>query len=120
MTNWITSGDRKKHQRRMNKLMRDLNNNIKNDNLWRGRFYVRQDAAQWYQYSDKSGYELWVVLELCDRKTGQTKRIAETVNHWSMWGGSHLFWQMNQFIVDDVEVWSENPRPGTKEWFNEQ
>lgn len=116
MNDWITSSDRKKHQRRMNKLVRDLNKNIENDNLWHGRFYMRQVAAQWYQYSDKSGYELWVVLEMRDRKTGKTKQIAETVNHWNMWHGSHLFWAINNFIVEDVDVWREEPRPGTPGW----
>lgn len=116
MTDWIYSGNRKKHQRKMNKLVRDLNKNIELDNLWRGRFYIRQVATQWYQYSDKSGYELWVVLELRDRKTGKAKQIAETVNHWNMWHGSKLFWEMNTFIVEDVDVWSEDPRPGTFGW----
>lgn len=114
---WLCSKNRKRHQRAMNKLMRDLNKNIENDNLWQGRFYVKQTAAQWYEYEDKSGAELWVVLSFIDKKTGMTYETAETVNHWRMWNGSHLWWKMNDFIVEKVKVWDENPRPNTDEWF---
>ena len=94
--------------------MRQLNEDIQNDDLWRGRFYVRQVAAQWYE--DKNGAELWVVLRFYDKKTGITKEVADTVNHWRYFGGSHLWWAMNDFIVKTVKVWDENPRPGSKEW----
>lgn len=106
---WLTSKSRKRHQRAMNDLVRDMNANVYNDPLWKGRFYVRQVAAQWYEYEDKSGAELWVVLRFTDRKTGITHTIAETVNHWRYFGGSHLWWEMNNFIVDKVQVWDENP-----------
>lgn len=115
---WLTSKNRKRHQREMNKLMRLMNQNIENDDLWRGRFYVRQVAAQWYEYEDKSGAELWVVLRFIDKKTGFYWETAETVNHWRWVNGNHLWWAMNNFIVDKTNVWSENPRPGSKEWYN--
>ncbi len=106
---WLTSKSRKRHQRAMNDLVRDMNANVYNDPLWKGRFYVRQVAAQWYEYEDKSGAELWVVLRFTDQKTGITHTVAETVNHWRYFGGSHLWWEMNNFIVDKVQVWDENP-----------
>lgn len=114
---WLCSKNRKRHQRAMNKLMRDLNKNIENDSLWQGRFYVKQTAAQWHEYEDKSGAELWVVLSFIDKKTGMTYETAETVNHWRMWNGSHLWWEMNNFIVEKVKAWDENPAPNTDEWF---
>jgi hypothetical protein len=46
-----------------------------------------------------------------------TYETAETVNHWRMWNGSHLWWEMNNFIVEKVKVWDENPAPNTDEWF---
>lgn len=112
---WLTSKNAKVHQRRINRYMRDLNNNIKNDNLWQGRFYVHQIGRQRYNYEDGSGMELWVTLEFVDRKTGRTKQILDTVNSWTFSGD--LWIEMNNFIVSDVNVWSEDPRPGTKEWF---
>jgi len=115
MYHWLTSKNVKVHQRRMNKRIRDFNNNIKNDSLWRGRFYVHQVGRQRLTYEDGSGMELWVILELVDRKTGRTKRISGTVNHLTFTGD--LWMAMNSFIVDTISVWSEDPRPGTKEWF---
>lgn len=112
---WLTSNKAKVHQRRMNKYMRDLNNNIKNDNLWQGRFYIHQVSRQREVYPDHSGMELWVTLEMVDRKTGYTKQIFDTVNHWTF--GNSLWWEMNNFIVDDVKVWSEDSKPGSPEWY---
>ena len=113
---WLTSKNAKVHQRRINRYMRDLNNNIKNDNLWQGRFYVHQIGRQRYNYEDGSGMELWVTLEFVDRKTGRTKQVLDTVNSWTFSGD--LWIEMNNFIVEDICVWSEDPRPGTKEWFD--
>ena len=114
---WLTSKNAKVHQRRMNRAMRDLNKNIEEDNLWRGRFYVHQIARQRHVYEDGSGMELWVTLELVDRKTGRTKQMFESVNYWTSFC-SRLFWEMNEFIINDVDVWSEDPRPGTPEWYD--
>lgn len=114
---WLTSKNAKVHQRRMNRAMRELNKTIENDSLWRGRFYVHQIARQRQVYEDGSGMELWVTLELVDRKTGRTKQMLETVNYWTSFC-SRLFWEMNSFIVEDVNVWAEDPRPGTPEWYD--
>lgn len=114
---WLTSKNTKVHQRRMNKAMRDLNKNIEKDELWHGRFYVHQVARQRQVYEDGSGMELWVTLELVDRKTGRTRQMLDTVNYWTSFC-SRLWWEMNSFIVKDVDVWSENPRPGTPEWYD--
>ncbi len=107
MQNWLTSKDKKRHQRAMNKLMRNLNKNIENDSLWKGRFYIRQIASDWLYYEDKSGGTLYVRLRFYDRKTGITKDVWDTVNHWRFLGGSNLFWAMNDFIIKDVDVWNE-------------
>ena len=114
---WLTSKNRKRHQRAMNELMRLINKNIENDDLWKGRFYVRQVAAQWYEYEDKSGAELWVVLRFIDKVTGFYWETAETVNHWRWYNGNRLWWAMNDFITEKTNVWQTDPRPGSEEWF---
>ena len=102
--NWLSSKNRKRQQREMNKLMRRLNKNVENDYLWKGRFYVRQIGAQWYEYIDKSGAELIVVLCFYDKKTNANRVVKGSVNHWRMWDGYRLWWQMNNFIIDDVNA----------------
>lgn len=108
---WLSSQNRKRHQRAMNKLVREMNKSIENDSLWLGRFYVRQSEAQWVTYEDGSGAELWVTLCFIDRKTGYNYEVVDTVNYWRHFNGSHLFWKMNEFIIDRVKVWQEEPRP---------
>lgn len=118
MRNWLTSNKAKVHQRRMNKFTRSLNQNIKNDDLWRGRFYVHQLNRERQVYEDHSGMEVWVTLEFVDKKTHKTKVVCNTVNYWTSFP-ARLWWEMNNFIVDDVSVWSENPAPNSKEWFTQ-
>lgn len=114
---WLTSLNRKRHQRAMNQIIREMNKSIENDELWRGRFYARQIASQWSLYEDHSGADLWVVLRFYDRKTGFTYDYADTVNHWRYVSAGRLWWTMNEFIVERTGVWDENPRPGTEEWY---
>lgn len=118
MNKWITSSNRKRHQRAINSLMRQLNNSIKSDNLWRGRFVVRQVYDQWFRYEDGSGPELYVILRFIDRKTGQYYEEGRTVNDWRFGYGSKMFWRMNDFITERCGVWNEEPRPGTAEYYN--
>lgn len=107
MKEWLTSGNRKVHQRAMNKLMRDTNENIASDELWRGRFIVRQLASQW------DGHELYTVVELIDRLTGQRACHFNSVNSWLFMNGWRMFEVMNYFITEETEVWGKDPRPGT-------
>lgn len=108
---WLKSNNRKVHQRAMNRAIRQLNKNIQNDPLWRGRFKVRQKDAEWYGFQDSSGHELYVVLCFIDNKTGKTQEKAESVNHWLFINGYHLWEAMNSFIVDFCDVWHEDPKP---------
>ena len=116
MTYWLTSKNRKVHQRAMNKLVRAMNKNIENDNLWNGRFVIKQDSAQWYLYEDGSGAELFVVLRFIDRCTGRYYIMAETVNHWRglRANGWRLWEKTNWVIVDHWNVWDE---PAAEEGF---
>lgn len=106
MHTWLTSQNRKVHQRAMNKLIRDMNKNICEDNLWLGRFYVKQINSDWQLYEDGSGAELYVRLRFIDRKTGFTYDTPwETVNHWRF--EARLYWEMNDFIVEKCDVWGK-------------
>ena len=113
MAGWLTSFDRKKHQRRMNKYVRAINKNIENDDLWRGRFYVRQvGSPTFYVYEDKSGASLeHIHLVITDRMTGQEKHEWDSVNGWCHWGGSRLWQFVNDAIVKDFDVWHEESDP---------
>lgn len=108
---WISSRHRKRYQRAINKYVRMMNENIRNDHLWRGRFYIHQVAAEFERYRDGSGAELHVLLEFVDRVTGKTYQCWDSVNSWIFLGGWKIFEKMNWFICDYIEVWQENPNP---------
>lgn len=116
MQNWITSQNRKKHQRAANKAIRDMNKSIYNDELWKGRFYGRIEHTDWAPYEDHSGGELFCFVELIDKKTAFKKVMLTTANELKTFPW-HLFKEMNHFIVEDVNVWAENPKVDTTEDF---
>lgn len=102
----MKSKQRKKAQRLVNKKVRLVNKGIVNDELWRGRFFIHQKKASWYSFEDGSGGELFVTLEMCDKRTGNTK-IFHVTNYSSNW---QYFCAINNFIVDDCAVWEKEGR----------
>ena len=121
MRNYKTSSNRKVHQRALNAVIRRLNRAIEQDDLWQGRFFVKQEKAAFLPYEDHSGYELYVLLKFCDRKTGQEWYARDSANHWMLWGGSHLFREMNDFIVERVNVWAnEKPYAEKYNWIEDK
>lgn len=99
----------KKLQRAVNKYIQELNDSILNDDLWRGRFIVRQVNRYDYRFEDGSGYYFTLKLEFKDLKTGQTK-----FSYMSLYSDAVLilirnkfFILMNDFIVKDCDVWSK-------------
>lgn len=103
----LRSCNRQKYKRAMNKLIRIVNRNIKNDWLWNGRFVVSQDEAYFYPYEDHSGAEYICRLTLTDTKTGKKEYTA--VNNY---GTEFRIWNwVNDCITKQFKVWEENPNP---------
>ena len=104
----LTSLKRKKYQRYINKIVRKLNQNIKNDWVWNGRFTIRQKQSKFYTYYDNSGAQLYVLLECKDNKINRTA---------TCWFETGLFveakiWEwVNRCIVEYFDVWAEDLNP---------
>lgn len=109
MFTWLTSMDRKTHQRAINRAVRTFNKRLEQDDLWLGRFVVRQyeDSPQWRKYEDGSGAELWVKLKFIDRATGRYYVGNHTVNEWCSFNGSRIWRIMNWLIAEHWDVWQE-------------
>lgn len=107
MNGWLSSFDRKKHQRRVNKYVRALNKNIANDDLWRGRFVIRQVGSPTFCiYEDKSGAELYNIhLVITDLKNGQKYERWNSANEWCHFGGSRIWEFANYAITEVFDVW---------------
>ena len=110
MYHWLTSMNKKKHQRAINKLVRAFNKQLELDDLWLGRFAVRQyeSSPQWCRYEDGSGAELYVKLKFIDRATGRYYVGNHTVNEWRNFNGAHIWRIMNWLIIEHWNVWQED------------
>lgn len=108
---WICSTDRKVHQRRLNRLVRDLNKNIENDDLWRGRFFIRQHSAEFEKYEDGSGGNLYVYLRFYDKKDMKYQEFYGDSCSLCHFGGSRLWLTMNSFITEISSAWKDGNSP---------
>ncbi len=106
--------ERKAYQRKLNKILSTVNKSIREDDLWKGRFEVRQMYSDWCEYSDGGGY-LFTVLRWRDKKTGYYHDY--TYNYITSYGPNQnrIFWMANEFITKEAAVWENDAeRPTVK------
>ena len=60
----------KKVQRRVNALIKRQNQTLAEDELWLGRFYIRQLRRDVWKFEDGSGACVSFLFEMVDKKTG--------------------------------------------------
>lgn len=102
------SSSKKVHQRGLNKCFREMNQNVANDNLWRGRFVVKQYATFFNKWEDNSGYYLVVEYYFVDKKTNRISQMF--YDHASYIENSgRIWWQLNDFIVNTCyeDTWAD-------------
>ena len=109
----------KKVQRRVNALIKRQNEALAEDELWLGRFYMRQLRRDVWRFEDGSGACVSFLFEMVDKKTG-IRDICRLDNYelrvaFKRGGGSwKLFEALNDFIIKKVNVWHEDPAPSLK------
>lgn len=86
-----------------------INNNVYNDDLWLGRFEMILNKIRFQRFEDWSGYIALIEITLLDKRTNLIKK--EYVSYSEIFLESHLWKFMNDFIVETVKVWQEDPRP---------
>lgn len=107
---WMTSQYRKRYQRAVNKVFRNINNAIKKDELWRGRFMICQHST-WFTPGDCECPDFMVEYYYKDLKTGYKSPMHwASANNICWFNGSKLFWEMNDFIVEKCRVWEKEGR----------
>ena len=110
MKYWLTSKNKKRHQRAMNQLVRSFNKALEEDDLWCGRFGIGQGyAPEGHRYEDGSGAELFVHLRFIGRCTGQYYIAADQVNCWrGLRANGYKLWEkINWLITEHWEIWNE-------------
>lgn len=102
--------NRKHLQRKLNKIVKNMNEAIVQDNLWRGRFELRQMESSYYPYEDGSGGELVVRLRALDKKTNEFCDYFMEYFNSSTFGPYKVSRIMNDFIVEYCKVWEVDGR----------
>lgn len=101
--------NRKKRQRRFVRYLRQINKNVMDDNLWRGRFEMRQVDAEWITHSfrgitsdDREFFDPYGILiakvRITDKLTGKTEEYVVNTNITDRLEGCDLWEFMNDFI----------------------
>ena len=111
----------KQYQNKFTKLLHEWNKSLDEDNLWLGRFHVLQVRSKWEWFDDNSGGILHAVIRCFDKKTRQYKDYCVQYAPWM----HTINWKigmeiLNTFIVEDIDVWRENPNPreDVQDWRN--
>ena len=101
--------NRKKRQRRFVHYLRQINDNVKNDDLWRGRFEMRQVDAEWITHGFRGitsdGREFFdpygiliAKVKIKDKLTGKTEEYVVNTNITDRLEGYDLWEFMYDFI----------------------
>lgn len=101
--------NRKKRQRRFVRYLRQINDNVKNDDLWRGRFEMRQVGAEWIMHGFRGitsdgreffdSYGILIAkVKIKDKLTGKTEEYVVNTNSTDVLEGYDLWRLMNDFI----------------------
>lgn len=101
--------NRKKRQRRFVHYLRQINKNVMDDDLWRGRFEMRQVGAEWVTHSfrgitsdGREFYDPYGILiakvKINDKLTGKTEEYVVNTNITDRLEGYDLWEFMNNFI----------------------
>lgn len=101
--------NRKKRQRRFVHYLRQINKNVMDDDLWHGRFEMRQVGAEWVMQSfigitpdGREFYDIYGTLiakvRIRDKLTGKTKEYVINTNTTDILEGYNLWRLMNDFI----------------------
>lgn len=101
--------NRKKRQRRFVRYLRQINKNVMDDDLWRGRFEMRQVDAEWITHGFRGitsdGREFFdpygiliAKVRITDKLTGKTEEYIVNTNITDRLEGYDLWEFMNDFI----------------------
>lgn len=99
----------KKLQRKVNRDIKTLNRAIEEDDLWLGRFYMRQVDRRVYRYEDNSGVGMQLAFIMVDKQTGKNEMYY--CFSWDILKTYRPWYALNDFIVETCKVWEENPTP---------
>ena len=92
--------EKKQIKKKVNEAIEYVNKIIQDDELWKGRFYMRLDSLTFQRYEDNSGFATQLKVKLVDIETGLLKFFYVDYSHIFL--KQRLATIMNDFIVKDI------------------
>ena len=92
---------RRSYQRKLNKVVKDMNENIANDDLWKGRFVFHIMATEFEKFSDGSGGLLHAIIRGYDKAEGYYKDYIIAYAPWLHYSDIDVWRIGNGFITED-------------------
>ena len=93
-----SSNSKKKHKRKIVKNIRAMNDNIRLDPLWKGRFVIKCDAIYYGSYEDGCGNYTRAFCTIYDTKKGFYSNSSFNYIDFTL-GNGYRFWiWVNEFV----------------------
>ena len=92
---------RRIYHRYLNKIIKDMNENIANDDLWKGRFVFHIIATEFERFSDGSGGLLHAIIRGYDKAEGYYKDYIIEYAPWLRYSHFDIWKIGNCFITED-------------------
>ena len=87
-------------QKIINRLVRQINKALEEDQAFYGRIYLRQFSAGWNDFADGSGGMWFGVIRIYDKVTNTYKSVIGNIYEVQR----TLFVEVNDFIVYDLQI----------------
>ena len=102
---------RKKYQRKLNKVVRDINKSIEEDTLWNGRFVFHIMVTNFERFSDNSGGMLHTIIRGYDKKSKVYKDYRLQYVPFLRLAKADVWQIANRFITEDTDTWHNGNNP---------
>lgn len=102
---------RRSYQRKLNKVVKDMNENIANDYLWKGRFVFHIMATEFERFPDGSGGLLHAIIRGYDKAEGYYKDYIIEYAPWLLYSDVEVWRIGNDFITKDSSGTYRNGNP---------
>lgn len=102
---------RRKYQRKLNKIVKNINKSIEEDSLWNGRFVFHIMATDFERFSDGSGGMLYTIIRGYDKKSKVYKDYILQYAPFLPFAQANIWRIVNKFITEDTDTWHNGNNP---------
>lgn len=105
---------KRKYKEELQIKLDDINRNIREDDLWMGRFEGIITDSYFEEYEDGSGGMLTAAIRFVDKATGYYRDFTIDYAPYLPFTDFRIWEMANNFIADYSDVYLEKPGPGAE------